>query len=151
MKYVVRTKEIRDEVLRQVSQIRKEPLTQVIIEPYRESRSLEQNAKMWAMLRDISTQVEWYGQKLTDENWKDVFTAALKGQKSAPGIDGGVVFFGQSTRKMNVEDMSDLIESMYAFGAEHEVKWSETIIEEARKVFNNAEIIGEENRQRNKD
>ena len=29
------------------------------------------------MLQDVSRQVEWYGAKLSDHEWKDVFTAAL--------------------------------------------------------------------------
>ena len=32
-----------------------------------EARSDAQNRRMWAMLRDISQQVEWYGRKLDDE------------------------------------------------------------------------------------
>ena len=52
------------------------------------TRSLEQNARLWAMLAEISEQVDWYGQKLTSEEWKDVFKAEWKRQKVVPGIDG---------------------------------------------------------------
>ena len=52
----------------------------------------------WAMLTDISNQVDWYGQKLTPEEWKEVFTAAMKKQKVVPGIDGGFVVCGSSTK-----------------------------------------------------
>lgn len=31
------------------------------------TRTLEQNARMWATLTDISKQVEWHGLKLTNE------------------------------------------------------------------------------------
>lgn len=47
------------------------------------TRTLEQNARMWATLTDISKQVEWHGLKLTNEEWKHVFTATLKGQKNS--------------------------------------------------------------------
>ena len=40
-------------------------------------RSLPQNDKLWAMLTDISRQVDWYGQKLTPDDWKIIFTASL--------------------------------------------------------------------------
>jgi hypothetical protein len=96
----------------------------VEISEWQDKRSLEQNAKMWAMLADISRQVCWYNQWLTPENWKDMITAALNGQKSAPGIEGGVVFFGARTSKMSIKQMSDLIEYAYWFGAEKGVKWS---------------------------
>lgn len=96
-----------------------------IVEIKPRTRSLDQNAKMWAMLADLSRQVEWYGQRLTSEEWKDVLTAALKKQKAVPGIDGGFVVIGARTRNMTIREMSDLVELMYAFGAERDVKWSD--------------------------
>lgn len=89
------------------------------------TRSLDQNAKMWAMLADVSRQVEWYGQHLTTEEWKDVLTAALKKQKAVPGIDGGFVVIGARTRNMTIREMSDLVDLMYAFGGEQSVQWTE--------------------------
>lgn len=88
------------------------------------TRSLDQNALLWPLLNDIAQQVEWYGQKLTAENWKDIFSAALKKAKVVPGIDGGFVVCGQSTSNMSKRDFSELIELIYAFGAERSVTWS---------------------------
>ena len=90
-----------------------------------ETRSLAQNARLWAMLADISRQVDWHGQKLSPEEWKDVFTAALKRQKVVPGIDGGFVVLGTSTRKMTKAEMSELQEFMQAFGAQRGVEFRE--------------------------
>ena len=91
------------------------------------TRTLEQNARMWATLTDISEQVVWHGLKLTPEEWKHVFTATLKGQKTVPNLDGtGFIILGQSTRAMSKKELSNLLELAYAFGAEHDVKWSET-------------------------
>jgi hypothetical protein len=90
-----------------------------------ETRSLEQNAKLWAMLGEISDQVDWYGQKLSPEDWKHILTASLKKQRAVPGIDGGFVVLGQSTSKMSVAEMSELIELMHAFGAQQNVKFSD--------------------------
>lgn len=87
----------------------------------KQKRSTEQNAKLWATLGDISRQVVWYGERLSPESWKDVLTAALKKQKTVPGIDGGFVVLGQSTSKMSVAEMSELLELALAFGAEREV------------------------------
>ena len=98
----------------------------------RPRRSLDQNSKLWPMLTDISKQVEWYGHWLTQEEWKHVLTAALHTeQKVVPGINGGFVVLGLSTSRMNKREFSDLIELIYAFGAEHDVEWSEP----AEKVF----------------
>ena len=87
----------------------------------RATRTMAQNSRLWAMLTDISRQVDWHGQKLHQDEWKDVFTAALKRQKVVPGIDGGFVVIGARTSKMTKTEMSELQELMAAFGAEHQV------------------------------
>lgn len=86
-----------------------------------EKRSDAQNRRLWAMLTDISQQVDWYGQKLAPEEWKHVFSAALAKQKVVPGLDGGFVVLGQSTSKMTKGEMSEMQELMTAFGAERSV------------------------------
>ncbi len=82
------------------------------------TRTIEQNAKLWAMLNEVSKQVDWYGNKLSDEDWKHVFTAALKKQKVVPGLDGGFVVCGSSTRAMSTKDIAELIELIQAFGSQ---------------------------------
>ena len=89
------------------------------------TRSLEQNSRMWAMLTDISRQVEWYGKRLTPEAWKCVFSASLKKQDVVPGLHGDFVVIGESTSRMTVREMTDLIDLMSAFGAEHGVMFEE--------------------------
>jgi len=96
----------------------------VVITVQHRTRKLEQNAKMWAMLGDVSKQVEWYGQTLTSEEWKDVFTAALRKEKVVPGIGGGFVVLGRSTSQMSIKEMAELIELMEAFGAERQVRFT---------------------------
>lgn len=89
------------------------------------TRTNLQNAKLWPMLQDVSKQVDWYGNKLKPEEWKDVFTAALKREKVVPGIDGGFVVLGQHTSTMSKRVFAELVELIYAFGAENGVAWSE--------------------------
>lgn len=96
----------------------------MVVEVKPETRSLEANARMWAMLSEISQQVEWYGHRLTSEEWKDVFSAAMKRTKVVPGLDGGFVVCGQSTSKMTRAEMSEMQELMEAFGAEKGVRFS---------------------------
>lgn len=89
------------------------------------TRNLDQNARMWAQLHDISEQVDWYGKKLTPEDWKHVFSASLRKLEVVPNLDGsGFVALGISTSRMSVREMRDLIELMLAFGAERGVEWS---------------------------
>lgn len=107
-----------------------------------QTRSLSQNAKLWACLNDISEHVVWYGQKLSTEDWKNILTAGLKGQRSAPGINGGFVILGQSTSRMTVGEMSELIELMSAFGTEQGVSWSD----ESRQAMEWAKRFGDSKR-----
>ena len=90
-------------------------------------RSIGQNALMWALLSDISRQVEWHGEKLSKKDWKWIFTAAIRRQRMVPGIDGGMVFLGEPTSGMSKQEMSDLIELIYSFGAEHQVEWTDPV------------------------
>ena len=42
-----------------------------------------------------------------------------------PGIDGGVVMLGVRTSKMRKASMTELIEIMFWFGSERNVRWSD--------------------------
>lgn len=90
------------------------------------TRTLEQNALLWPLLACLSRQVDWYGVKLTDEDWKDLLTASLRKQRSAPGLDGGFVVFGERTRTYTKAQFSELIELIFAFGAERNVNFNES-------------------------
>jgi hypothetical protein len=90
-----------------------------------ETRSLPQNSRMWAMLGEVAKQVEWHGQKLDADDWKNVFTASLKKQRAVPGIDGGFVVLGQSTSKMSKAELGEVMDLIDAFGAQHGVTFSE--------------------------
>ena len=89
------------------------------------TRNLEQNALLWALLTEVSEQVDWYGKKLAPEEWKDVFTASLKRAQVVPGLDGGFVVLGQRTSTMTKTEFSDLCECVLAFGADKGVKFQE--------------------------
>lgn len=70
------------------------------------SRTLEQNAAQWPILEAFSRQLMWPVNgamvHMTDEEWKDVLTAAFRGEtvRLAQGLDGGVVMLGMRTSKM---------------------------------------------------
>ncbi len=88
-------------------------------------RTLDQNARMWAMLTDVATQVPWgwEGEKLSTDDWKDIFMQGLKRElRTAPNLDRrGVVALGRSTSDLSKEEMSDLLGLIAAFGAKHDV------------------------------
>lgn len=97
-----------------------------VVEVKEPTRNLEQNALMWATLTDVSNQVEWYGKKLTPEDWKHVFSSSLRRLEVVPNLDGtGFVALGQHTSTMSKREFSDLCELIFAFGSERGVQWTE--------------------------
>lgn len=106
-----------------ISKLNGKPLV-IKISEEKITRSIEANALMWSRLGDISKQVDWYGEYLSDHDWKNIFTACLRKQKIVPGIEGGVVVLGMSTSKMSKQEHNDLLELINAFGAEKNVSWT---------------------------
>lgn len=94
------------------------------------TRSLDQNARLWSMLGEVSEQVEWYGQHLSPEDWKTMFTASLKKSRVVPSLEpGGFVVMGLHTSKMTKAELSALMELIEAFGSERGVVFSDPTYE----------------------
>jgi hypothetical protein len=99
------------------------------------TRSLPQNAKLHSMIGEIvKAKIKWYGQEMSMEDWKAVFTAAIHREfRVVPGLDGGMVVLGLHTSQMSVKEITDMIEMVYAFGADpaHPVDFKENAPVEA--------------------
>lgn len=91
-------------------------------------RSIPQNSRFWAALTDIATQVVWYGKKLPPQDWRYIFLDALKRElRVVPNIDGtGFVNLGRSSSDLTKDEMSQLIELIHAFGAQHNVTFHDS-------------------------
>ncbi len=81
-------------------------------------RSLPQNDRFWSMLTDVATQLRWHGQKLTPDDWKLMFLDGLKRElRIVPNLnDDGFVNLSRSSSDLSVEEMSDAMELIAAFG-----------------------------------
>lgn len=90
------------------------------------TRSLEQNAKLHAMLSDIA-RAKPLGRSHSPEVWKCVaMDACGMKPKWVPGLDGeSIVNTGYRSSRLTKAQMSELIEFLYSFGAENGVEWSE--------------------------
>ena len=109
---------VKENAIRQIREIQPDSKSPLIITIQEKTRSLSQNSLLWALLTDISDQVNWYGKRLSPEDWKAVFTAGLKKYGVVPNLDkSGFVVLGKA-------EFSELIELIYSFGAEHNVQWS---------------------------
>lgn len=99
---------------------------EVAIRRHEEKRSLSQNSKTWAMYTDIAEQLRWHDNQLSKEDWKVLLTNEWKPQTIVPSISGnGFCVLNASTSKASKQEISDLIEIVYAFGTQSGVKWSD--------------------------
>lgn len=95
-------------------------------------RSDDQNSLMWVLLTKISVSLKWHGRHLTPDDWKLQFLDALRRVKNeelriVPNIDNtGFVNLSTSSSDLSKDEMSDLIELIYKFGAEHGVDLSQS-------------------------
>lgn len=89
------------------------------------TRNLDQNARLWAMLSDIS-RAKPEGRTMTAELWKCVFMAACGHEvQFLNGLDGLPFPAGFRSSRLTVRQMADLITFVAAYGDQHGVKWSE--------------------------
>jgi len=90
------------------------------------TRNLDQNARMWAMLSDVS-RAQPEGRKWVTEAWKAAFMQSLGHQcQFAEGLDGSGPFpIGFRTSRLSVRQMADLITVISEYGDRHGVQWSE--------------------------
>ena len=89
------------------------------------NRTKDQNARLWAMLSDIS-RAKPEGRKYTAEQWKCVFMSACGWEvQFLEGLDGQPFPAGFRSSKMTKKQMRDLHEYIAAYGDQHGIQWSE--------------------------
>lgn len=89
------------------------------------TRSNEQNAKLWAMLSDLS-RAKPEGRLHTPDVWKQlVMHACGHAVQFEIGLNGQPFPTGFRSSRLSKAQMGDLIEWIYAYGAEHGVVWTE--------------------------
>lgn len=91
-------------------------------------RTLPQNDRMWAMLTDIATQKLWHGLRLDADAWKMIFLDALhREMRIVPNLDGtGFVSLSARSSDLSIPEMTDMIELMFAWGAQNHVVFHDT-------------------------
>lgn len=92
------------------------------------TRNSDQNAKMWAMLSDISRAAP-EGRQWTTEAWKAGFMHSLGHQvQFCEGLDNSGPFpMGFRTSRLTVRQMADLITVIQEYGDRHGVAWSDQV------------------------
>lgn len=95
-----------------------------------ETRTLAENALLHAIIAEIAANIQWAGKKHDAEVWKRLLVAAwcrVRGEpiEILPALDGnGVDIVPARTSKLTKKDCADLIEFIYAWGAENGIIWA---------------------------
>jgi hypothetical protein len=101
--------------------------TDAVVSIREANRSNDQNAKMWAMLSDIS-RAKPEGRKWNPETWKCAFMHVLGHQvKFCEGLDASGPFpLGFKSSRLTVRQMADLITCIQEYGDRRQIRWSDT-------------------------
>jgi hypothetical protein len=92
-------------------------------------RNLDQNARLWAMLSDVS-RAKPEGRTHTPEVWKCLFMQALGHEtRFEMGLDNRPFPVGFSSSKLSKRDFADLITFVQEYGDRNRVQWSEPMPE----------------------
>lgn len=95
------------------------------------TRNNDQNAKMWAMLSDIS-RAKPEGRHWVPETWKAAFMHCLGHQiQFCEGLDGSGPFpLGFRSSRLSVSQMADLITCIQEYGDRHSVTWTDPKVQD---------------------
>ena len=89
-------------------------------------RNDDQNARMWAMLSDIS-RAKPEDRHWTPETWKCAFMHSLGHQvRFCEGLDNSGPFpMGFKSSRLTVRQMADLITVIGEYGDRHKIRWTD--------------------------
>lgn len=99
------------------------------IEVREPKRTLAENALLHVLITELAGQLEWAGKRRDTETWKRLLVAAWmraegKPIEILPAIDGnGVELIPVRTSGLGKKACADLIEFIYAWGAEQGIRW----------------------------
>jgi hypothetical protein len=106
-------------------------------------RTDEQNTLLQPACRDLARSLTWKGYTLNADDWRHLICAAILGQKIVPGLTGGLVALGGSSKKLNKQQATDAIEMIFEIGDQpwtydpaltQPVKWQERAVKLARGI-----------------
>jgi hypothetical protein len=91
-----------------------------------ETRRDAQNRKLWPMLQDIQRQVPGMAAYSTEDIKARFMNALGTEMRFLPTLEGEGAFpVGLKSSTLTVAQFAGLIELIYAFGAKHDVRWSD--------------------------
>ena len=84
--------------------------------PWQEMRTQEQNDLLHPACRDLSRCLKWFGHSLDENDWRALICAAILNQKIVPGIHGGIVALGRSSKELKKQQATDALTLIFSIG-----------------------------------
>ena len=97
----------------------------VEIKPYRATRSAEANRLLWAIYNDIAQQVVMNGRRFSADCWHEYLAGLFLGKTDMRLPNGEIVTRRVSTASLNVEEFSNYVDRVSAWGADQGVVFEE--------------------------
>ena len=125
-RYVVSNPGVRKRLHEIIDRIPDEPRYQVTIEPYQKARSLEQNNRYWAMLRQIAQEMpqDMDGEYHRPEVWHEYFKKEFIGCDVLQ-IDGEAHLLPKDSKTLGVMDFMEFMGQVELWAIEHNIFFGE--------------------------
>ena len=115
--YVIRSKAIRAEAAKVVSEIRAEPIMEVVIRPHKKKFSREQQNRCMEIIRQISEKKQVEGKYYTVDSWLEYFRQMFIGVEEMPSGKTK----GLPTSKLSTSEYNDFMTQIEALASENDV------------------------------
>ena len=124
MKLILRTPELRHRAMEAIRAIPLNEVWECDLRPWKSTRSLEANARYWAILTEISEQLRPEGKQYSPETWHEYMKARFIG-KDVVIVDGEPFLVAKTSTKLKTAEFGDYMTQVEAWGVEHGVKFTE--------------------------
>ena len=115
--YIIRSKAIRAEAAKVVSEIRAEPIMEVVIRPHKKKFSREQQNRCMEIIRQIAEKKQIEGKYYSVDSWLEYFRQMFIGVEEMPSGKTK----GLPTSKLSTSEYNDFMTQIEAWASENDV------------------------------
>ncbi|HAC6540088.1 TPA_asm: NinB protein [Salmonella enterica subsp. salamae serovar 48:d:z6] len=113
-----------------IQQILPDPTKPIVVTIQERNRSLQQNARLHAMLSEISKKTTYHGKVRGIDFWKGLFVsgwqiATNQHPEIVPGLEGEFINIRESTAKLSVKKLTEVMDYIEAYCAMNSIHLSE--------------------------
>ena len=115
--FVIKSKEIRQNAVNAVKNIRAEPLMSVEIKPYKKNRSLAQNRLYWMWINIFAQHINGSTSKESLEEIHTLFKVRFLGTEER-FVDNKKLIIPKSTRTLNTKEFTEYLQKLEMLAVE---------------------------------